>query len=186
MRYRRHERPGDQRTDAAEPHATAGAPPTERLLALQRSAGNRAVSAMLARAPDTAVPADAKGTEGSGMRATLEGIGTIPLLSINIQPGRGMRDEQSLPREITVTSRYGPHSARLHKAMLDGKAMDVEIVMQGRGATVRLSLKAAVVSGYHPPGGDEIESWTLDYSSITHSVEGEESDRGRRDERPPG
>jgi len=143
------------------------APPQERVLALQRSAGNQAVSAMLARAPETAAPADAKGTEGP--RATLSGIGTIPLQSVSVDPNTQKREDR--PREIVVTSRLGKHSALLSKAAADGAQMDVEIVMpSGRGA-LRLTLTGAVVSAYQVSG--ELESWTLDFSSIELEHEGE-------------
>lgn len=195
-----------RRQDERVPGAAGTEPeppqPVEQVLALQRSAGNQAVSALLARAPDTAVPTDDKGAaKASGPSATLPGIGTIPLLSVGLDPGRGIgpggqggKDREEPPKEIVFTSRLGKHSAQLSKAMLDGKAMDVEIVMPSGKSTVRLTLKGAIVSSYSTTGGDQpIESWTLNFSAMIHDVEGEgsESDErgrggGRDDERPTG
>ena len=194
-----------RRRDERAPGATGAEPdrpqPAEQVLALQRSAGNQAVSALLARSPDTAVPADDKGAKASGHTATLPGIGTIPLLSVSMEPGRragrpggrGGKDEET-PKEIVVTSRLGPHSSKLSKAALDGNAMDVEIVMPGGKRTHRLTLKGAIVSGYSTTGGDDpIETWTLNFSAMTHTVDGEsiEPDGGGRgsgsdEEKPTG
>ena len=182
-----------RRAAGAEPERPQ---PVEQLFALQRSAGNRAVSAMLARAPDTAVPTDDKGAKApSGPQATLSGIGTIALMSINLEAGRGAGGggggERDTPREIVVTSRQGPHSTKLHKAALDGNAMDVVIILPRGATTVRLSLKGAIVSSYRPTNseGEALESWTLDFSAIKHEVVGEpdgSEDEGRRRDDPYG
>jgi type VI protein secretion system component Hcp len=186
MRYGRDEgvrlrRPNELRRRAGDA-APGPRQPVAQLLALQRSAGNRAVSALLARSPDTAVPADAKGTKASRPRATLTGIGTIPLLSVSLDPGRGAGrpggrggSGRETFQEIVVSSRLGPHSTQLSKAVLDGTAMDVEIVMPRGKSAVRLRLKGAIVSSYSTSSGDDsaIESWTLNFSAMEHSVEGE-------------
>jgi Type VI secretion system effector, Hcp len=183
MRYGRGEAPRERRLDeVGRDPAEAGAPrPEQRVLALQRSAGNRAVSAMLARAPETAVPADAKDT--AGPTATLSGIGTIPLLSVGLDPAGGPPDregEAKLPKDILLTSKLGKHSALLSKASADGTSMDVEIVMPRGGGALRIKLTGAVVSSYSASG--ETESWQLSFSSIKfeHVGEQEEPDGGRR------
>jgi len=192
MRYSRDEARRQQPDELAR-RAAGDEPerpePLEQLFALQRSAGNRAVSAMLARAPDTAAPTDDKGAKTtSGPRATLPGIGTIALMSINLDVGGGAGGgggggSESV-REITITSRQGPHSTKLHKAALDGNAMDVVISLPRGEKTVRLSLKGAIVSSYRPSNseGEAIESWTLDFSAIKHEIEGETDES--EDERP--
>jgi hypothetical protein len=72
LRARRTDEP-EQRPATAEPEPL---PHAARLLALQRSAGNQAVSALLARAPETAAPTDDKGAKTSGPRATGGGSAT--------------------------------------------------------------------------------------------------------------
>src|SRR5215203_2642442 len=176
----RDRRPGEPERRAGEGRTEERVPPVEELLALQRTAGNQAVSALLARSPEGAVPTDEKGAKAAGRRATLPGIGTIPLLSVNLDPnrvggaggGRGGsvgREETRLPSELVVSSKVGKHTAALSKALLDGKAMDVEIVMPSDKAVVRLSLKGALVSSYSVSG--ETESWALTFSSISFSVD---------------
>jgi hypothetical protein len=150
-------------------------------LALQRSAGNRAVSALVARTPAP----DATEGEGSGEpRATLPGVGTIRLLSVSLPPARpggtgrpgGRGEQEPAIRELTVTSRAGAHSPALAKAANDGRAMTVEIVLPGE-KVVRLTLTGAIISAYQTSGGGrsgDIETWTLDFQGIERSVEGGE------------
>jgi hypothetical protein len=161
-----------------------------RVLALQRSAGNQAVSALLARSPDGATEEKDK-TESagaSGVRATLPGIGTIPLLSFSAgatgrppggSAGRGREDEKApTVREMVFSSRVGEHSSKLFKATIDGKPMEVEVIVPRGKSTLRLKLKGAIVSNYSTSGaggeGDSaIESWTLNFESVEQSSEGE-------------
>jgi hypothetical protein len=150
----------------------------DKVLALQRSAGNQAVSGLLARSPDTAEPK----TEGAeGTRATLSGIGTIPLLSASFGMGNapggstsGRREGGKGPREIVLVSKVGEHSAKLVKATADGNPMAVEVIL---ASGVRLKLKGALVSRYSTSGEgpDALESWTLDFESLEQSREGGES-----------
>src|SRR5262245_34937360 len=116
------------RPGPGDPPARRGG--VETVLALHRSAGNRAVSELVARAPAP----DAKGATAAGPRAVLSGIGTIPLLSVSFPPsgpggakGSGEGEEGQPPaRELVVTSRVGDHSAALVNAAGDGRAMEVE------------------------------------------------------------
>jgi len=172
MRRRHHERGADElerrRSDAIERPSEAA----EAMLALQRSAGNRAVSTLVARAP----AGDKKeGEKAEGARATLADIGTIQLLSVSFPvsgPG-GSEREQPSPPELVLSSRVGEHTPKLAKAASDGKPMDVEIVMPGK-SVVRLKLTGAIVSSYQVTGHgqpDEIETWTLNSQAIEHTTE---------------
>jgi hypothetical protein len=153
--------------------------PTDAVLELQRGAGNRAVSSLLARAPDTKEkPKEATAT---GTRATLPDIGTIPLVSVQFagspHPGRGRgeEDEKQTGGEIVVSSRAGKHSQQLMKASLEGKPMTVEVVIAGSEGAIRLELKGAIISSYSTGsgGGEEIETWPLNFQSMEHSVKSE-------------
>ena len=157
---------------------------TDRLLALQRSAGNHAVGALLARSPDGA-PAK-ENEETSGAKATLPGIGTIPLISVSFGAGRpltrGRDDEEKQPpdQEIVFSSKPGKHSAKLQRAALDGRPMTVEVTL-GKGPTaIRIKLEGAIVSGYSTSGDgpDAIESWSLNFTAIEQHVEREENQQG--------
>jgi hypothetical protein len=167
-------RPDERRRDDATPEPLR---PEDRVLALQRSAGNRAVGALLAR--DTAKPEQEQ--KAAGARATLSGIGTIALVSVSFGANRSPpgadagRGEDAKIREILVSSKHGEHSPKLSKALLDGTSMDVEVIVPSGKSTVRVKLKGAIVSAYSTSGDGDgaMESWTLDFQSMEHTVEGE-------------
>jgi type VI secretion system (T6SS) effector Hcp len=131
--------------------------PGDPVLALQRSAGNRAVGALLARQPaETATDADTQ------TRVVLPGIGTVPLLSFSWNVGYNGRST-----ELQLQSVQGDHSAKLARASIDGTAMDVEVIAPRGGVTMHIFLKGALVSSYSLSSGDRpTESWTLNYVSI--------------------
>jgi hypothetical protein len=180
---RRRDREHDERHPEQSPQEPREieAEPAERVLALQRSAGNRAVSALLAR--DGAKPADKAKPEPAavtGARVSLPGIGTIPLLSVSLGAtpgggaiGRGEAERQA--REVFVSSKVGEHSAGLMRATLDGKPMAVEVIIPSGKSTVRLKLTGALVSSYNTSGEGPaaIETWALNFQAIEHSVEGD-------------
>src|SRR5215218_11432549 len=159
MRHGRHLAPGSRRPDELERREADEARTAPRaaddVLALQRSAGNKAVSALLARSPDTAKPKqDDKSAATEGARATLPGIGTIPLLSVSFGGGRAPTagatgpGEARTPQEIVFSSKAGEHSPMLFKAAHDGKPMDVDVIMPSGKSTRRLKLSKAIVSSY--------------------------------------
>jgi hypothetical protein len=159
---------------------------SERMHALQRSAGNRALSARLARAPDTGKPDVKQGeeekTESSGARVTLPGIGTIPLLSVSFGGGAGggvggpgggrSREGDKGPsiRELVFVSSVGDHSPLLSRAAVDGKPMEVEVILP----RLRLKLTGAVVTSYSisEASGSATESWALNFESVEQTTEG--------------
>lgn len=182
--YGRHvmERRRLQRQDEPERRPSAERQPrpaaADAVLELQRGAGNRAVSSLLARAPDTKEkPKEATAT---GTRATLPGVGTVPLQSVQFggsaRPGhgRGREGEKQTSGDIVLSSRVGAHSQALLKASLDGKPMTVEVVIAGGESTFRLELKGAIISSYSTGsgGGEELETWTLNFESMEQSVTG--------------
>jgi Type VI secretion system effector, Hcp len=129
----------------------------EPVLALQRTAGNRAVNALLARqAVETTTDAD------THTRVVLPGIGSVPLLSFSWSVGYAGRSH-----EMQFQSEEGDHSAKLMRASIDGTAMDVEVIAPRGGVTMHVFLKGALVSSYTLSSGDRpTESWTLNYASI--------------------
>jgi hypothetical protein len=183
--HRRTRRPQEleRREPDEQPRRPAAA---DAVLEFQRSAGNRAVSSLLSRAPDTAKPKEKdkpKEAAPAGTRATLPDIGTIALLSVQLggtrptgrRRGRDEEDEKQTGGEIVVSSQMGAHSQKLLKAALDGKPMTVEVFIAGGAATVRLELKGAIVSNYSTGSGDgeQIERWTLNFQSMEQSFQGE-------------
>jgi hypothetical protein len=178
---------------AAAPRQAAA----DRVLALQSTAGNRAVAAMLAREPDAPVQADTKGPPKdkapeapSGPHITLGELGTIAIDSASVSTtgppggsggsGRGRGDDR--PKEIVITSRVGKHSALLQKALTDGKPMDGEIVISG----VRIIVKGAMITSYQAsdPSGEKdkplMETWTINPTSIEYVLQQKDDKDGAR------
>jgi hypothetical protein len=172
MHGRARSRRQDEPERTAPRRGTARPAGADAVLELQRGAGNQAVSSLLAR--ETKDKAEA----ATGTRATLPGIGTIPLTSVQFGGSRGPGrrreedDEKDTSGEIVLSSRVGKHSQRLLKASLDGKSMTVEVVIAGSGGNVRLELKGAMISSYSTGsgGGEEIETWTLNFQSMEQEV----------------
>lgn len=145
--------------------------PADDVLALQRSAGNQAVSAMLARAP---APKEKEGA-AAGPTAKGKSIGTIPLGSVNFDTARllgtGSKNHE-LPKELALSSRLGKHSADLARANAEGTPLgDIEIRIPHGTKTVVLTVTNAVISSYQVSG--ETESWSLNGSAITFTLEGD-------------
>jgi hypothetical protein len=149
---RRHER--DRREEAEPEVLPVQRPrPIHNVLALQRSAGNQAVAAMLARDPI------AEETKGGGKKETavghvkLAGIGQIEVSSFTVGGSSGKATE------YTFTSAVGSHSAKLIQAMIDGKAVDAEIDVQG----MKLKLTKVHISSYSSTSveGEPLETFTL-------------------------
>jgi hypothetical protein len=146
------------------------------LLELQRGAGNRAVSALVAR---DAKPKEKPKQEpaAKGTRATLPGIGTIPLESVQFGTNRptgrprGREEEgekEQTGGEIVLTSKAGEHSSALFAASLQGKPMDVEVVIAGSAGTLTLNLKGAIISSMSVH--EDIETWTLNFKSMDQAA----------------
>jgi hypothetical protein len=132
-----------------------------RIIALQRTVGNHAVAAMLAR---EAAP---KQEPAPGI-AVLDGIGTIPLESVSLGEAHkgGSREKPVTSREVNVMSKQGEHSSALQRASLDGKPFEAEILI---GDKVRLKLHKALISSFSMSGhGGEgpMDSWVLNAESI--------------------
>ena len=160
-----HERPPKDR----ERSRTSPAPPApltaaDRVLALQGSAGNRAVRALLARDEAQAEPEDVPATAGA--RAVLTGVGPIDLVSFNFDALRLDKGQKRTgPTKGHCVSRSGAHSEKLHKLVLAGGTTDADISMaQG----TRVTFKAAVVPDYAVSSdtGAMVETWTLVSDSV--------------------
>ena len=174
METRKRSRPEDERERAATRSPPA---PEHPLLELQRGAGNRAVSALLARDAKPKEEEKPKDPAAAGTHATLPDIGVIPLESVQFGsrrgPGNARREkgEKDTSGEIVLTSRVGAHSQALMKASIDGQPMTVEIVIAGGGGSVKLVLKGALIASYSAGAGghEAVESWTLDFASMEQS-----------------
>jgi type VI protein secretion system component Hcp len=158
------------------------ASPVATVLALQRSAGNRAVATLLARSPAAAAPQASERTTGS--RVVFPDVGTIPIQAAQFGDmfrgggaSRGGRDEERpAVTSITFVSVAGDHSPKLMAAFSAGTVADVEVMVSlGDGSTFLASLKGAVIASYsHAAGDAPTETWSLDFTAIEHRVEGEQ------------
>ncbi len=156
MRTREYERA--RPLDGEHPERTAERQPRALdVLALQRSAGNAAVSALLAREPvaEELKSAEKADTSATGT-VTLTGIGAIPLLAFSMGGSGRSKGESS----FEFTSKPGPHSDKLIRALTEGTVVDAEVVLTS-GLKIKL-LKASIAS-YSTSGseGVPIEHWTL-------------------------
>ena len=133
------------------------------VLALQRSAGNRAVAARLLVARDGTVPVDA-GTKSATL--SLDDLGAFEIEGFRWGTGApGARDDV---HEVVVTARIGKLGKRastLKKAAVDGRRFDHADLVQG---AVVIHLRDVYISGYETGSGsdDAIVTFTLNFGSI--------------------
>jgi hypothetical protein len=150
----------------AAPSGPTGA--VERVLALQRSAGNGAV-AWLLRSPvgmpleSRPIPLDDTGTT----TLTMEGLGSFPIGSINIETRRQRKEEKD-PKTFaawTIWKRRDEHSQALFRANLDGTQFPVAEVRFKRGTgELVLKLQNVMITNFttSSTSGEPYESLTLD------------------------
>jgi hypothetical protein len=158
---RRHEHE-QRRTDpaAASPREPEPLPAEAAVLGLQRSAGNRAVSALLARQPSPSRQRASTSTLGLG-----DVIGVIPLDSANI----GGADHDGNIHDLTVTFVGNAVVPKLNEMFAKGTPIEDGFYSS---VAMKLTLKgifitALTVTEDHE-GGGEIVSMTLNCASIKH------------------
>jgi hypothetical protein len=146
-----------RRREAGRPPAPATLPShaTDPVLALQRTAGNRAVAELLARAPA------AKGTTGT---ATIGGVGDIKVSGGNLEEWAG----KGAPDTVELASETGKHSTKLEKLSTAGTRTAVKLAIsppqkEGEhldvGGGIVLEIADARVQGYAAEDG--VETWRL-------------------------
>jgi hypothetical protein len=152
------------------PLAPAPVSRAARMLALQRTVGNHAVAALLAREAKPKQEAPANGL------AIVDGIGTIPLLSFSMfeeqhgaHSARGTDREKPAkppPQDVYVTAKQGEHSSALALASSRGDAFEVELFI---GEKLRLKLHKAMIASYSMGDGNgdgPVDSWTFNAESV--------------------
>ena len=153
------ERAAEQRDKPSAPAPN----PAARILALQRTAGNHAVAAMLAR------EAKPKQPEPAHAVAFVDGLGSIPLLAVGLGETHkgGDREHPTTSRDIPVTSKQGDFSAALALASQRGDVFEVELFV---GDNVRIKLHKAMITSFstaNGSGGDgPMDSWSFNAESI--------------------
>ena len=155
----------DERDARVRDEAAAPAPISRaaRMLALQRTVGNHAVAAMLAR---EAAP---KPEPAPGL-AIVHGLGSIPLESVGLGEARKSADREhpSTSQDITVLSKMGEHSQALALANQRGGVFEVDLFI---GDKVHIKLHKALIASFQESGhgdasGSAMDSWTLNAESI--------------------
>jgi hypothetical protein len=159
VRRREHEQ---HRTDAAgaTPREPEPLPAAATVLGLQRAAGNRAVSTLLARQPKPGQQKASTSTLGLG-----DEIGVIPLDSANI----GQADREGNIHDLNVTFVGNALVPRLNEMFAKGTPIDEGFYSS---AAMKLTLKGILISGMtvieDHENGSQIVSLTLNCNSIQH------------------
>ena len=157
----------EQEPPRREPASTRAAEPLPAeaaVLGLQHAAGNRAVSALLARQP---TPADsgAKPTKERAATSTLglgDAIGVIPLDSMSL----GQADHEGNIHEIHVSFVINPAVPAIQKAMLEGKPIPEGFYSS---TSMKLPLKEIVIASLtfsDDPEGGQIVSMTVNFTAM--------------------
>ena len=172
-RRREEEREDEEEREPAQEKdravATTEATPADRVLDLQKTAGNRAVGAAIARwglpwLPQTAAPQWPKEPQ-----VIMDGK-VIPMSSFSWSDphggtggagaGKGRSDG-----EVSISTTLGEHSAELARRTADGTPYKTVIIVMPHkdGAGVTITFTDAFVSGYQITG--EQENWTLNFKT---------------------
>ncbi len=152
-------------------------------------AGNRAVTALLARDPKPKTPAkppEKKKDPPKQSYVAISGMDPIVFESAQLggrqtmsPAGRGQNREASAPAvaEVVVTTLQGDHSTELFQRSLSGKPFSAEIVFQKDGVPyMKIKLTNVLISSYslsgHGGGPDSkpMESWTLNADKIEYET----------------
>jgi hypothetical protein len=157
---REYVRPDDRRRDAAEPRKRPAEPaPADNILALQRIAGNRAVSGLLARDGNKNEPKD---EEEKGSTQTLglgDEFGVIPLESANWELKRS---------ELTVLFVENPLVSKLMEAHAKGKNFASVFLSTQRTMSRMASVYLSGVNTSNDPGRRRLVTMTLNFKEVTH------------------
>ena len=161
---RRHEHADQRREDRDPPRREAEAQPAEAVLELQRSAGNRAVSALLGRQPaPTPTDSNAKPKESRAATSTLglgDDIGVIPLDSASL----GQADQDGYVHDLHVTFVSNPAVPQIQQAMLSGKTIPEGFYSS---TSMKLLLKSIVITSmtFQDHEGEQIVSVSINFTA---------------------
>ena len=164
MRRHEHEQP---RTDpaTASPRAPEPLPAEAAVLGLQHAAGNRAVSALLARQPS---PTDTKPKPSKERASTStlglgDEIGVIPLDSASL----GQADRDGKVHDLHVTFLSNPAVPKIQEAMLKGKPIPEGFYSS---TAMKLQLENIVITSMSISddleGAGQIVSLSINFSSM--------------------
>jgi hypothetical protein len=161
---RRFEHEPPRKEPATGTRAPEPLPAESAVLQLQRAAGNRAVSALLARQP-TPTDSGTKPKQERAATSTLglgDEIGVIPLDSANL----GQADRDGQVQDLHVTFVNNPAVPKIQEAMLKGKPIPEGFYSS---TSMKLSLKGIVLTAMtfnEDPEGGQIVSLSLNFTAM--------------------
>jgi hypothetical protein len=152
----------DRKAAKAEQRREVGVSPGEHpLLALQRSAGNSAVTeSLLARDATKTAPKEEPPKSGGSVKVTIDGIGTIDAVSYTLP-----RDKE---KDMTVMAEQSKLSARIMEYAAEGKRIERVVLELGY---IRVVLKDVYITGVSIGGsghgdGPAIETYKFSFGEI--------------------
>ena len=158
---RRHEHDEPRREDR-DPQAREAEPqPAEGVLELQRSAGNRAVSALLGRQPaPTPTDSGAKSRAATSTLGLGDELGVIPLDSASL----GQADQDGNVHDLNVTFVNNPAVAKIQQAMLSGKTIPEGFYSS---TSMKLLLKSIVITSmtFQDHEGEQLVSLSINFAA---------------------
>lgn len=159
------ERPKERERDAT---------PADRVLDLQKTAGNRATNAAISRWGFPWLPATAAPQWPKEPQVILDGT-VIPISSWSwndpspgVGSGTGL-GKAELGRDISISTEVGRHSADLQLRTAEGRPFKVVYIVvpgkDGKGVTIKLEnvmITSYSISG-DSAGSDPVDTWSLSY-----------------------
>ncbi len=152
----------DRKAAKAEQRRDVRAIPAEHpLLALQRSAGNSAVTeSLLARDGTKTAPKEEPPKSGGSVKVTIDEIGTIDALSYTLPTGKSGKD-------VTVTAEESKLSPKIMEYAAKGKPVNTVVLELGYA---RVTLSDVIIAGVAMAGsgrGDAPqETYTFSFGEI--------------------
>ncbi len=149
--------------------------PTDRVVQLQRTIGNRQTRRVLARD----VELEAGEQTRTGSRITIGEAGEFELLSFSMGAHRrgdgsgGAGSGKVNLSEAAFSSYEGAHSAALMKMVMDATETTARVVMRGKEHKYEMTFSGAIVTSYSVGGsrGDKdmpVETWSINFKSVEH------------------
>jgi hypothetical protein len=148
--------------------ATTEAAPADRVLDLQKAAGNRAVGAAIARWGFPGFPQAAAPKWPEEPQVIMDGR-VIPMSSFSWQDAHGgtgtAAGKARSDGDVSISTTLGDHSADLALRAAEGRPFKKVIIVMphANGTGVTITLTEASVSGYQVSG--QLESWTLNFKT---------------------
>jgi hypothetical protein len=170
-RRREEEREEEEEQQLEQPReqkVATPAAPADRALELQKTAGNRAVGAALARWGLPWIPMAPAPQWPKEPQVIADGT-VIPISSwswADRQPGTGAGAGKPQPGgEISISTKTGSHSADLLLRTAEGRSFKtVIIVVPGKdGKGITLTLSDVMITGYQLSG--DVETWTVSFAA---------------------